>query len=228
MRIPLTKYGRPQVIIYPITTIIIMGLLGIFGTSVMSIWPFLIIEGILGVILFWSLSFFRDPYRRCPCDPDVLLAPADGRITDITRLDTCEFIDGPAWRIGIFLSIFNVHINRAPCYARVENTHYRPGRFRNAMSRESGRVNESNDIYLLNMKQPQDRLIVRQISGAIARRIVCNTAAGAQLHAGEKFGMIKFGSRTELYVPARQDVKCQVQEGDKVKAGLTILARYES
>jgi phosphatidylserine decarboxylase len=228
MRIPLTKYGCPEVIVYPITTIIIMGLLGIVGTSVLPLGLILIIEGILGVLLLWSLSFFRDPHRQCPGDPNVLLAPADGRITDITHLDTCEFINGPAWRIGIFLSIFDVHINRAPCCVRVEDTLYRPGLFRNAMNKESGRVNESNDLYFINVNQPQDRIIVRQISGAIARRIVCKTIPGQQLLAGEKFGMIKFGSRTELYIPARRNIKCQVQEGDKARAGLTILARYES
>jgi phosphatidylserine decarboxylase len=95
------------------------------------------------------------------------------------------------------------------------------------MNPESGRLNESNELTLIRMDNPPDRLIVRQISGAIARRIVCRTEAGRELTGGEKFGMIKFGSRTELYVPVREDVKCLVRTGDKVKAGQTALIRYE-
>ena len=95
------------------------------------------------------------------------------------------------------------------------------------MNPESGQVNESNNLGLARTDSPQDRLVVRQISGAIARRIVCKASQGQELASGEKFGMIKFGSRTELYVPARGDVKCLVQVGDKVKAGLTALVRYD-
>ena len=95
------------------------------------------------------------------------------------------------------------------------------------MNPQSGRVNESNDLYLLRTNSPEDKLIVRQISGAIARRIVCDTVEGGELSGGQKFGMIKFGSRTELYVPLSKSAKCLVQIGDKVKAGLTPLVEYE-
>jgi phosphatidylserine decarboxylase len=95
------------------------------------------------------------------------------------------------------------------------------------MNPQSGRVNESSDLALVRTDHPQDRLIVRQISGAIARRIVCTTSQGQNLTGGEKFGMIKFGSRTELYLPPRENAKCLVRVGDKVKAGLSPLIRYE-
>jgi len=95
------------------------------------------------------------------------------------------------------------------------------------MNPKSGRVNESNELGLIRADSPKDRLIVRQISGAVARRIVCQAGEGQNLAGGEKFGMIKFGSRTELYVPAREGVKCLVRIGDKVKAGLSVLVRYE-
>jgi len=136
------------------------------------------------------------------------------------------------------LSIFNVQINRAPCNVKVENITYKQGKYKNAKNPQSGRVNESNDLALVRTDSPKERLIVRQISGAIARRIVCQTSKGQKLTGGEKFGMIKFGSRTELYLPwhglpARENMarmaipQCLVQIGDKVKAGLTPLVRYE-
>jgi phosphatidylserine decarboxylase len=134
---------------------------------------------------------------------------------------------GKAMRIGIFLSIFNVHINRAPCAVKVGAITYKPGQFKNAMSPNSGRVNESNDVRMTRLDEPKDELMVRQISGAIARRIVCAAKTGDQLDAGRQFGMLKFGSRTELYVPVRDNVKCRVKIGDKVQAGLTLLVRYE-
>ncbi len=181
--------------------------------------------------------FFRDPERLCPSEPNLLLAPADGRVTDIETVDEDGLIGGPSLRIGIFLSIFNIHLNRAPCNARVETITYKKGKYINAMNPQSGRINESNNLVLVRTDSPADRLIVRQISGAIARRIVCATAEGRELAGGERFGMIKFGSRTELYVPvnsnlgkhepgARYEIKCLVQIGDRVKAGLTPLMEY--
>jgi len=227
MRIPLTKYGLPQVVVYPALAVAAMAAIAIGAETVLEPWAFVAIEVILGAVLIWSLSFFRDPDRRCPCDRDLLLAPADGTITDIETVQEDDFIGGKALRIGIFLSIFNTHINRAPCNAKVEKITYKKGMFKNALNPESGRVNESNDVALVRTDAPADRLIVRQISGAIARRIVCDATEGRELCGGEKFGMIKFGSRTELYLPIRDNAKCLVKTGDKVKAGLTVLVRYE-
>lgn len=190
-------------------------------------WLVASIEVFLGVVLIWVLSFFRDPYRKIPNDSDFLLAPADGRITDIETVQEDDFIKGSALRIGIFLSIFDVHINRAPCNATVEKIFYKEGHYKDARDPQAGRLNESNDLYLVRTDEPNDRLIVRQISGAIARRIVCSVGQGQKLSGGQKFGMIKFGSRTELYLPIREDVKCLVRTGDKVKAGLTPVVRYE-
>jgi len=205
-----------------------MGLFSALATGTLSLWMVLGIDFLLLTILFWALSFFRDPERISPTDTHVLLAPADGKITDITTVDDMEFIGGKALRIGIFLSIFNVHINRSPCKAKVEKIEHRPGRYKNALNPESSRVNESNNLYLSRLEKPHDRLIVRQISGAIAKRIVCTVAPGQNLSTGEKFGMIKFGSRTELYVPIHPDARCVVVVGQPVKAGLTALVRYEA
>ncbi len=223
MRIPLTKYGWPQMVIIPSVVLFVMLVLALGTIGILPLWAIILIEVLLAVVLIWSLAFFRDPLRRCPSDTDFLLAPADGRVTDIEILEN-------SLRIGIFLSIFDAHINRAPCNVKVEKITYKKGKYKNAMNPESARTNESNDLSLIRTDVPQDQLVVRQISGAIARRIVCDCIAGEELTAGEKFGMIKFGSRTELYVTVRDAqyrTKCLVQKGDKVKAGLTPLVKYE-
>jgi phosphatidylserine decarboxylase len=228
MRIPLTKYGWPQVVVYPAAVIAAMIIFSLLSRAFLAPWVIVLVESVLAVVLVWALMFFRDPQRRSPSDGNLLLAPADGRITDLAQVQENDFIGGSALRIGIFLSIFNVHINRAPCSVRVETVTYKKGSYKNAMNPQSSRVNESNNLGLVRTAAPRDKLVLRQISGAIARRIVCRTAPGKELAGGEQFGMIKFGSRTELYVPLREDVKCLVQIGDKVRAGLTPLIRYEN
>jgi len=227
MRIPLTKYGLPQVAIYPAIVAAAMAAAAIGAGALLEAWALVAIEVVLGAVLIWSLSFFRDPERQCPEGRNLLLAPADGTITDIAVVEEDDFIGGKALRIGIFLSIFSTHINRAPCNVKVEKITYKEGKCKNALNPESGRVNESNNLALVRTDAPAEKLIVRQISGAIARRIVCDTAEGRELAGGEKFGMIKFGSRTELYLPVSKNAKCLVEIGDKVKAGLTALVRYE-
>ncbi|MHC4149431.1 MAG: phosphatidylserine decarboxylase [Planctomycetota bacterium] len=226
MRIPLTKYGWPQVAIFPAIVVAAMVAYLVAAVLFVPLWATVTIEAVLAAILVWILAFFRDPERRCPVERNLLLAPADGRVTDVEVVEEDGFIGGPAVRIGIFLNIFDVHINRAPCNVKVEKITYRRGRYRNAMTAESGRVNESNDLWLVRTDGPGEKLLVRQISGAIARRIVCAAREGQELAGGEKFGMIKFGSRTELYVPVSDSVKCLVERGDKVKAGLSPLVRY--
>lgn len=227
MRLVLTKYGWPQVVVFPVTVLAVMIVCLLAGILFLPLWATVSMEAFLSVVLVWVLSFFRDPYRYCPLDKNLLLSPADGRITNIEMVEENNFIGGTALRIGIFLSIFDAHINRAPCNVKVERITHRNGRYKNAMNPQSSRVNESNELVLVRADEPKDKLIVRQISGAVARRIVCAASEGQALAGGEKFGMIKFGSRTELYVLAHADVKCLVQIGDKVKAGLTPLARYE-
>ena len=231
MRIPLTKYGWPQVVIFPAVVLAVMAAFALGTIGILQHWIIISIEVLLAAILIWILCFFRDPERNCPTDSNLLLAPADGQITDIETLeDRPAFLreqPAPVLRVGIFLSIFNTHINRAPCNLKVEKITYKKGKYKNALNPESSRVNESNELWLTRTDSPQDRLIVRQISGAIARRIVCDTIEGQQLTGGQKFGMLKFGSRTELYVPLRENAKCIARIGDKVKAGLTILVKYE-
>ena len=205
MRIPLTKYGWPQVVIFPAIVLAAIIAFTLAGKSFLPLWAIVSIEVFLVVLEVWILAFFRDPYREPPSDKNLLLAPADGRVTDIEIVDEENFIGQKAMRIGIFLSIFSTHINRAPCNAKVETITYKKGKYKNALSPQSGRINESNNLGLIRTESPQQRLIVRQISGAIARRIVCKASEGQVLTGGEKFGMIKFGSRTELYLPADEN-----------------------
>jgi phosphatidylserine decarboxylase len=226
MRIPLTKYGWPQVVVYPVLIVAAMLAVALGGASHTPSWAIVGTEVVLGVVLVWALMFFRDPPRNAPQDKNLLIAPADGKVTDIEQVPQSDFVDGPALRIGIFLSIFNVHINRAPCGARVEKIAYRKGRYLNAMNPLSAKVNESNTLTLVRTEEPKDRLVVRQVSGAIARRIVCQAKEGGELSQGQAFGMIKFGSRTELYVPAGRPIECMVRIGDAVQAGITPLLRY--
>lgn len=235
MKIPLTHYGLPQVAVYPLVILAMMG--GYYWvvrrflqpachcpmTSLMVWLP----ELLLLVVLVWVLAFFRDPARTCPQDANLLLSPADGTIAAVETLEGYPGFDGPVLRIEIFLSIFNVHINRVPCRVAIGPVTYKPGKFLDARNPECSKVNEANEIVMTRLDAPTDTLLVRQISGAIARRIVCNAETGQEFAAGQKFGMIKFGSCTELFVPARDNLRCQVNAGDTVKAGLSILARYE-
>jgi phosphatidylserine decarboxylase len=227
MRVPLTKYGWPEMVVIPAGILAIMVIAALAGTSILPIWAVVLIESLLGVVFIWLLMFFRDPYRRCPSDKNILLAPADGQITDIETVREDSFIGETALRVGIFMSIFDVHINRSPCNAKVERIIYRKGRCKNAKNPSSGRINRSNDVWLVRTDSPVEKVLVRQISGAIARRIICGISERQQLRSGEKFGMVKFGSRAELYVPARGNTACLLRIGDKVKAGLTPVIRYE-
>ncbi len=176
----------------------------------------------LGLVIY----FFRDPPRRTPQGPGLVVSPADGTVAEVTRLERDEFIGGPAVRIGIFLSIFNVHLNRAPLASRVIALRYSPGEFLNALRPESARRNESMWIGLEEDSPPHRRLVVRQISGAIARRIVCDLRPGESLTRGQKFGMIKLGSRTELVLPDAEGLSITTAVGDRVRAGTTVLARF--
>jgi phosphatidylserine decarboxylase len=188
--------------------------------------PWKLIAVAPAVLLALVVYFFRDPRRQIPQGHGLIVAPADGRIVELSHVALDPFVGGPALRIGIFLSIFNVHINRAPLRSRVIRLEYRPGAFLNALDPQSAVKNEAMWIGLEDVSPPRRRLVVRQISGMIARRIVCVLRPGEVLERGEKFGMIKLGSRTELILPA-DGFTPQVTLGDKVRAGSDVLGRWE-
>jgi len=223
MHNPLTKWGLPQAAVFP--AIPAAGMAALFVYCRQAFWVVPAIA-VLFLVFFWMLSFFRNPPRKIVQDESILYSPADGKVTDISEVHDDEL--GPLVRISIFLSIFNVHLNRIPCSARVERITYKKGVFKDARDPDSIRLNESNTLLLTRLAEPKDSFLVRQISGAIARRIVCKAKENDELSQGALFGMIKFGSRTELYLPARNDGKYEltVNVGDAVHAGLTPLVRY--
>lgn len=179
----------------------------------------------LALLFAWVLWFFRDPPRRVPTEDGVILSPADGTITHLDVADEPDYIEGRALRCSIFLSIFSVHLNRAPAAGRIEFSQFRPGAFFDARREESLTKNQNQDIGI-KVSEPglPTKMVVRQSTGAIARRIVCPVKPGMELRRGEKYGMIKFGSRTTLFMSRDADVEWKVKIGDAVKAGETVLA----
>jgi phosphatidylserine decarboxylase len=180
---------------------------------------------VISGLVFW---FFRNPRRQVPNEVGAVVAPADGKIVTVEEVADDEFIGGPAVRIGIFLSIFDVHINRSPVRARVIGLRYKRGKMLNALRPESARENEQLAVRIEEEAPPHRRMTVRQITGQFARRIVCWLKPGDVLDAGEQFGMIKLGSRTELVLPCETGLEIRVKKGDKVLAGSTIVARYRN
>jgi phosphatidylserine decarboxylase len=186
----------------------------IFGFfSAWALWFFLL-------LLLCTVAFFRDPERQVPSDPSVIVAPADGRVMDIVELDETEVLKGKTRRVGIFLSIFDVHTNRAPIDGRIVYRQRRPGLFLDARRAD---CSEKNESITWAFENPRVTIVARQITGAIARRIVAWANLGDELKKGDRFGMIRFGSRTELYLPLSATVLVKV--GEHVAGGATPIAR---
>lgn len=171
-------------------------------------------------LILYALYFFRDPDRVAPADPLAVVAPADGVVVEIVEKAETEVVNGMMRRVAIFLSIFDVHTNRAPIDAEVTYRQHYPGKFLDARNPECSMLNESQTW---GFRRAGTTLVVRQITGAIARRIVGWSRVGDRVAKGERFGMIRFGSRTEIYLPLDSEVT--VQTGDRVKGGETIVAR---
>jgi len=191
------------------------------GAAALAAWvwaPLAIAPAGLWLLL---VNFFRDPERVPPEGEGKLVSPADGRVADMVRVREEEFLHSDALRIGIFMSVFNVHVNRAPVAGLVVYRGYRPGKFHNAMGPEATRENECSSV---GIERPDgSRVLVRQVAGLIARRIVTDCAVGDDLQRGERFGMVKFGSRLEVYVPTGAAFRPRVKVGDRVRAGETVL-----
>jgi len=191
------------------------GLLSIFfggmGWSILTI---------LGVLLTLFIAFFfRNPRRRIPTLPNMILSPADGKVIQMEECEEDRFLREKVLKVSIFMSLFDVHINRAPASGRVLETSYRQGRFLIASRTRSSLLNEQNAFIL----ETEDRfkILLIQIAGFVARRIVCYAKAGDTLRKGEIFGMIRFGSRIDLYLP--KDIRPTVRVGQHVKGGESII-----
>lgn len=175
---------------------------------------------VTGIATLFIIFFFRDPDRRNDTGPRSILTPADGTILEIKSLDDINNPLGePALKISIFMSIFNVHVNRFPVAGTVKKIAYRPGRFFRANLDKASEFNESNRIMLTTADSRT--IMVIQIAGTIARRIACWIKEGDRLKAGERFGLIRFGSRLEVYLP--KDSRITAHPGQKVKAGETVI-----
>ena len=172
------------------------------------------------VLIAYTFYFFRDPERAVPNDPNALVAAADGTVTDIVEVDEFDVLKTKTWRVGIFLSIFDVHTNRAPIGGRIVYRQHREGLCLDARRPE---CSEKNEAMTWAFENPRATIVVRQLTGAIARRIVAWTDVGDELKKGDRFGMIRFGSRTEVYLPLAANVVVRV--GDHVAGGSTIIAR---
>lgn len=175
-----------------------------------------------GLFSLFSLYFFRDPERKMNILPGQIVAPADGKVVAIDEVQEKEFMGRRCKRISIFLSIFDVHINRAPVGGRVEMVKYTPGKFAFANTIEASSKNENN---LIGIDGENVQVVVKQIAGAVARRIICYCRPAQLLQSGERIGMIKFGSRTELYLPL--DCEVFVSVGQRVKGGISLVGAYD-
>jgi phosphatidylserine decarboxylase len=172
------------------------------------------------LLILGTISFFRDPNRSAPADPNAIVAAADGTVTEISEVEETEVLKTKTRRVGIFLSIFDVHTNRVPIDGRVIYRRHREGLCLDARRPD---CSEKNEAMTWAFENSQVTIVVRQLTGAVARRIVAWSEIGDELKKGDRFGMIRFGSRTEVYLPLTATVL--VKMGDHVAAGSTIIAR---
>ena len=179
--------------------------------------------GILALLTLFTDFFFRNPTPDIPTGDDLVVAPGEGRVIQITQVEEPEFLKGPATRISIFLTIFNVHLQRAPISGEVGYRHYNPGKYLAAWNPKASEENEQASIGIVSGPH---RVLVRQIAGLVARRVVTDHSEGEMVSRGDRIGIIRFGSRVDLFIPPGWEVTCR--EGDKVKVGETVLARIPS
>jgi phosphatidylserine decarboxylase len=224
-RLPLARAGLAELLFFSAVFLILSVAVVLLGILVHP-WLLLLLLLTLAPWVF-VVSFFRDPQRIIPTDPDVLVSPADGTVTHVGETSDPDFPGGRAFTISIFLSVFNVHVNRLPRSGRVVALRYYPGEFLDARAADCAVRNEQFWIDLIDARSG-GLVRVKQIAGAIARRIVCWLRPDEEVRAGERLGMIKFGSRTEVSVSAELVQEALVKVGDSVRGGSTILMRLKN
>ena len=209
-RFAVVKDGYPHIIIFVIITFIV---------AYISNPVYAVIPGVLAIYLAY---FFRNPHRDITPDDSLLYSPADGRVMAVEDFYDDEYLDEPAIKVTIFLSVFNVHVNRSPMRGQIKYQRYTCGGFVPAYKKSASFENERHAIGLENEK---NRILVIQIAGLLARRIVSWTTLGHNLEQGQCYGMIKFGSSTELVMP--KSVEVLVKKGDTVKGGISVIGRFK-
>ena len=215
MRIPLAKYGIRELILFSIPCIVGMG----FS---IALFPWLVPIPLF--FLSFLFNFFRDPNRKTPQDTSLIIAPADGTVSHIVPVFEDNYLKCDTTKISIFMSVLNVHVNRVPVHGRVEFIKHTKGKFLDARDDECFSSNENN-VMGLSLTGSSIKIAVKQIAGKIAKRIVCACKVGDVFEQGQRFGMIKFGSRVEVFVPNSVTFEVMVKVGEKVTAGKTILGR---
>jgi phosphatidylserine decarboxylase len=213
MRVPVAREGIPIIAIFMLVSAV--------GTWFIGHWLAICLLWLLAV---WCVWFFRDPERHIPPGEGLLLAPADGRVCAIEEVPSAPLTGDPARKLSIFMNVFNVHVNRLPASGCVADRVYHPGQFLNAALDKASIQNERMEI-LLTLKNGIQLPFV-QVAGLIARRIVCRVRKGQVLQRGDRFGLIRFGSRVDVYLPLSASVALVL--GDRTIAGETIIARLEN
>lgn len=182
-------------------------------------WPIWLVAFLVTIIALWIAWFFRNPERVGERGPNIVIAPADGRVVLITHIDEPTYVRGPTMRVSIFMNVFDVHVNRYPIDGIVQTVTHTPGKFLNAMAVASSDENEQASVGILSGAH---RILVRQIAGLIARRIITDSVNGDQAHQGARMGLIRFGSRVDVFVPPTATLRVKV--GDRSQAGVTVIA----
>ncbi len=214
----ITRYGYD--VFFTIAAICVV----LFVLAVLFVEPKLPRYSLIAIaILFFCFTFyfFRDPDRITPKGDSLVIAPADGKVISIKRVEEKEFFQGEAWQVCIFMSPLNVHVNRNPISGMVRHTRYVKGEYFAAFE---DKASERNEQMIVGLEGAHGKVLFKQIAGFVARRIVCNLQIGDSVKAGERFGMIKFGSRVDVFLPITAVVN--VKLGDVTRAGETVLAEY--
>lgn len=182
-------------------------------------WPLWLVAFVLTLLVLWVAYFFRDPERPGPRGEHLVLSPADGRVISIEEVDEPAFLHGRAVRVSVFMNVLNVHVNRYPVGGKVAYVHYNPGAFLHAAAEKASLENEQSSV---GIQTGAHRVLFRQIAGLIARRIVTYSRVGDDAEQGERMGLIRFGSRVDVFVPVGSTIRAQI--GDRPVAGVTVLA----
>jgi len=182
-------------------------------------WPLWLLAFVLTLLALWVAYFFRDPERTGERGEQLVIAPADGKIVQVAEVDEPAFLQGRAIRVSIFMNVFNVHVNRYPVSGTVGYVHYNKGKFLNAAADKASLENEQSTV---GIETESHRVLVRQIAGLIARRIVTYSNVGDKVSQGDRFGLIRFGSRVDVFIPVGSTVRVKV--GDLTTAGVSVIA----
>ncbi|MCI0330738.1 MAG: phosphatidylserine decarboxylase family protein [candidate division Zixibacteria bacterium] len=210
----MAKDGWPFV--FPFATLAVLSFAAAFKAG--RPWLWLLSFLLLFLTLFFAY-FFRDPERKIPSGEKLILSPADGKVVGVEAVSELLFLKSQAQKISIFLSPLDVHVNRIPASGKVDYLSYFPGKF---MAAFEDKASTDNEQAAIGITTPNGKILFKQIAGILARRIVCRLKLGQEVRAGERFGMIRFGSRVDIFLP--EGLKLKVQKGDKVTGGETILA----